>query len=163
MRIQIVGISLLALLPVAVPAADRYEPSKGQGYVFYGPGRAPGGGTSQQMGVGAEGFVYRGLGIGAEIGYLFPSGGFSYGIGLASINGTYHLNRGRLAKVSPFVTAGYSLAFREGHENLYNFGGGVTWWMARRAGLRLEFRDYVWPGGNGGQHTPQFQMGFTFR
>ncbi|MBZ5594861.1 MAG: hypothetical protein LAP39_21660 [Acidobacteriia bacterium] len=161
---RIVGISLLVLIPMAAPAADSTEWYRGQGYVFYGPGRAPGGGTVQQIGGGGEGFLYKGLAAGVELGYLFPGGGISDGVGLLSVNGSYHLNRSHRAKFSPFVTGGYSLAFRGGYANLYNFGGGVTWWMTEHVGARLEFRDYVWSGcGCGGQHVPQAQIGFSFR
>ena len=154
------GTLLLALIPVVATPGESEQPYKGQGYVFYGPGRAPGGGTLQQIGAGGEGFLYKGLGAGAEVCYLYPSEGFTYGIGLLSVNGSYHFNRSRHAKLSPFVTGGYSLAFRGGHENLYNVGGGVTWWMARHVGVRLEFRDYIW---SGAQHSPQAQFGFSFR
>lgn len=161
---RMVGTFLLALIPMAAPAADSQESYRGQGYLFYGPGRAPGGGTMQQIGGGGEGFLYKGLGVGAELGYLFPAGGFTYGVGLLSVDGSYHMNRSRHARLSPFVTGGYSLAFRGGHANLANFGGGVTWWIAEHIGIRLEFRDYVWSGcGCGGQHIPQAQVGFSFR
>ncbi|HUJ23449.1 MAG TPA: hypothetical protein VLX58_18075 [Bryobacteraceae bacterium] len=159
---RILGTVLLAL--TAVTAGYSQEFYRGQGYIFYGPGHAPGGGVLQQIGGGGEGFLYKGLGVGGELGYLFPSGGFTYGLGLLSLNGSYHLNRSRHAKLSPFVTAGYSLAFRNGHANLLNFGGGVTWWMAEHVGLRMEIRDYVWSGCScGPQHSPQAQIGLSFR
>lgn len=157
---RIVETSLLALIPVLSLAADSEEPYRGQGRVFYGPGRAPGGGGLQQIGVGGDGFLYKGLGVGAEVGYQFPTEGFTYGIGLLSVNGSYHLNRSRRARLSPFVTGGYTLAFRGGHANLANIGGGVTWWMAEHLGIRLEIRDYVWPGA---QHSAQAMVSFAFR
>lgn len=161
---RIVGLSLLVLIPKVALAQDSTESYKGQGYVFYGPGRAPGGGAVQQIGGGGEGFLYKGLAAGAELGYMFPAGGISDGLGLFSLNGSYHLNRRYEAKLSPFLGSGYSLAFRSDHLNLYNFGGGVTWWMTKHLGVRLELRDYVWSGcGCGGQHIPQGQIGFSFR
>jgi hypothetical protein len=33
--------------------------------------------------------------------------------------------------------------FRDGHRNLFYFGGGVNYWAAPSLGLRLEFRDHV--------------------
>ena len=154
------GIFLLTLIPVMAPAANSEQPYRGDGFLFYGPGRAPGGGTLQQVGVGGEGLFYKGLGVRSEIGYQFPSQGFSYGIGLLSVNGVYHLIHSRRAKLTPFVTGGYTLAFRSGHANLSNFGGGVTWWMVDHVGLKMEIRDYVWPGGN---HSPQAMFSFSFR
>jgi len=164
MRTRIFGTFLLALIPMAALAADsEEEPFRGQGHVFYGPGQVPGGGgTLQQLGLGGDGFLYKGLAVGAEVGYQFPSEGFTYGYGLLSVNGSYHLNHNRHAKISPFITGGYSLAFRSGHANLANFGGGVTWWMAKHAGLRLEVRDYVWTCCNS-QHSPSVLVGVSFR
>ena len=156
------GAVLLAL--IAATAGYSQESYKGQGYIFYGPGRAPGGGTLLQIGGGGEGFLYKGLGVGAELGYLYAPGEFTYGLGLLSLNGSYHLNRSRQAKLWPFVTAGYSLAFRDGHASLLNFGGGVTWWMAEHVGVRMEIRDYVWSECScGPQHSPQAQIGVSFR
>ena len=161
---RMIGISVLLLIPLAAVGGESSEPYGGQGYLFYGPGRAPGGALVQQMGVGGEGFLYKGLAAGAEIGYLFAGGSIREGIGLLSVNGSYHLNRSHRAKFSPFVTGGYSLGFRNGHTNLAYFGGGVTWWMAEHVGARLEFRDYVWSGcGCGGEHLLQAQIGLSFR
>jgi len=39
-----------------------------------------------------------------------------------SLNGAYHFNRKR--KLSPFVTGGYTLAFRDGHANLVILAAG---------------------------------------
>lgn len=155
-----VGTLLLTLIPLVALAADPEQAYRGDGFLYYGPGRAPGGGLLQQLGGGAEGFLYKGLAVGADIAYQFPSAGFSYGIGLLSIDGSYHLNRNPHAKLSPFLSGGYTLAFHSGYANLANFGAGVTWWMAKHAGLRVEIRDYIWPGGN---HSPQALLGFSFR
>jgi hypothetical protein len=118
---------------------------RGQGYVFFAPGAVVEGGYgtgTAHFGGGGEGLIYKGLGIGAEAGYLTPWRDFSLGIGLASANGSYHFRRNRT--VSPFVTAGYSLAFRNGHANLVNFGVGLNWWFANKVGVRLEFRDHIY-------------------
>jgi hypothetical protein len=150
----------LLIATVAASAAYSQQTYQGQGYFLYGIGRAPGGGTAQQIGGGGDVFVYKGLAAGGELGYLYTSESFAYGVGLFSANGTYYFNRKVIARFSPFVSAGYSLAFRGGSANLYNFGGGATWWMARHVGIRLEFRDYVWPGS---EHSPQFRVGVSFR
>jgi hypothetical protein len=157
-------VSLLVLVPLAATAQDPSSTSGGQGYVFYGPGTVQGGGIIQQVGGGGEGFLYKGLAVRGELGYMFPSEGFSYGIGLISANASYHLTRSVKAKFVPFVTGGYSLGFRDGFANMYNFGGGVTWWMNRHLGVRMEFRDYVWPiRGCGSEHLPTAQFGISFR
>jgi hypothetical protein len=79
-----------------------------------------------------------------------------------SANGLYDFGRTRSAKISPFLTAGYSLAFREGTANALNFGGGIHYWFARRFGLRMEFRDHVSPDG-WNEHFWQGRVGIGFR
>jgi len=153
-------ITALLIATLAASAAYSQQTYNSQGYVLYGIGRVPGGGTVLQIGGGGDGFVYKGLAAGGELGYTYLPEGIAYGVGVLSLNGSYYLNRRTTARLSPFVSGGYSLAFRSGHENLYNFGGGATWWMARHVGIRLEFRDYVWPGP---EHSPQFRVGISFR
>ena len=138
---------------------------RGQGYAFFAPGGVFGEGGhtgTGHIGGGGEVLFYRGIGAGAEIGYLLPCGDFSSGIGILSADGSYHFMRGR--KVSPFLTAGYSLGFRNGHGNLVNFGGGIHWWMKERLGLRLEFRDHVYGiGASMPVHFLGGRIGIAFR
>jgi hypothetical protein len=128
---------------MAAPAGSEKE-HHGQGYVFFAPGATFAGGQhigTMHFGGGGEVLPYKGIGIGGEIGYFTPWEDFSAGFGILSANGSYHFLRNR--KVSPFVTAGYSLGFRDGSINLVNFGGGINWWFANRLGLRLEARDHI--------------------
>ena len=139
---------VLAAIAQAESFASETESAKthrGQGYFFFSPGAVCLDGRCSQrvhFGGGGEGLVYKGLGLGAEVGLLAPWRSFSESIGMFSANGSYHFQRDR--KVSPFVTAGYSMGFREGHINLVNFGGGINWWMNDKVGLRLEFRDHIY-------------------
>lgn len=55
----------------------------------------------------------------------------------------YHFVHGKDIKLDPFVTGGYTLMFRNGHVNLFNFGGGLNCWFSHRLGVRLELRDQV--------------------
>jgi hypothetical protein len=130
------------------------------GYAFFAPGGATSGGytvATYHAGVGGEGVFRNGIGIGGEVGYLSTRRDFDFGFGLASLNGSYHFNKN--ATVVPFVTGGYSLAFRSGTANLGNFGGGVNWWFWPKLGVKIEFRDHV--------HTDMqwwgFRFGVTFR
>ncbi len=88
--------------------------------------------------------LFKGVGVGAEIMMLGPSGGFTdeY-LGAFSLNGVYHFASSgeRARRLSPFVTGGYTLYFRNGSENLWNIGGGVDYWLSRRVGIRGEVRD----------------------
>jgi hypothetical protein len=115
---------------------------------------------TMHTGFGAEGLVYKGLGIGAELGYLSPWRSLGAGIGLLSLDGSYHFKRHR--QISPFVTGGYSLGFRSGAENLINFGGGVNIWLRNRLGIRLEARDHIIPEYAGTQCL-SLRIGFLFR
>lgn len=146
-RSILIAFSLL-LIPLGGKAQES-QPPRGTANAFFGAGGAFANGSRAgvlQFGAGGEGRIYKGLGAGAEIGYLHPTESFTSGFGLLSTNGTYHFWTGRSSqKLVPFVTAGYSLAFRDGRANLANFGGGVDYWFREHAALRLEVRDHVWP------------------
>ena len=151
--------ALVLLLPLSLIAQNNEY--RGQGYLFFAPGALTGSGNTQgtfHIGGGGEGFLYRGLAGGAEIGYLASWKG--EGIGVLSLDSSLHFNR--RAKLSPFVTGGYSLLFRSGHANGVNFGGGVNWWIGERMGIRLEFRDHFQTQFTD-IHYPGFRIGFAFR
>ena len=148
--------------------------SRGQGYFFFavGSGNIGPNGTSQKdlhVGAGGEGFIDKGLAIGAELGPVGPSsarsgpitlGWVDYAIPLGSANLSYHFLPSTIdRKFEPFVTAGYSLFFRHGTFHGYNVGGGVNAWMNKNAALRLEGR--VHSAYN--YHFAGFRIGMTFR
>lgn len=139
------GMKLIIFLLVPLAAlAQESEENRGLGYAYFAPGvSSPGGTGTFQVGAGGEGLVYKGLGVGGELGYVGPWNTARDGLGVASANGSYHFSRDK--KLVPFVTGGYTLFFRSGHANLFNFGGGVDYWFRERLGLRLEVRDQVWP------------------
>ena len=134
---------------------------RGQGYVFVAPG-----GTSPQtratvhFGAGGEALVHKGLGVGAELGYLAPTDGD--GFGLFSANASYHFLRSSGQKLVPFVTGGYSLGFGSETASFANFGLGLSYWFRSRMGLRVEFRDHV-RSGDGTVHFWGFRLGLAFR
>lgn len=165
MRRLILGILVLTLVP-SLALAQGKENHNFQGYVFAAPGGVSFAGNTAatfHAGIGGEGLVYKGLGLGGEIGYLFPTRQPGEGIGIASVNGSYHFtNEDRSRKVVPFVTAGYSRAFGQGGANLINYGGGVNWWMRERLGLRLEVRDHVTTDTPRG-HFWQVRVALAFR
>jgi hypothetical protein len=138
------GLSIFAFAGDLKNERENTSRAAGQGYVFFAPGAIVAKGSSPglaQFGGGGEALIYKGAGIGAELSYVTPWSSYSAGIGLFSLDGSYHFARSR--KISPFVTGGYSLAFRQGHINLVNFGGGVNCWISNRIGIRLELRDHV--------------------
>ncbi len=162
---------VLGFILILIPAAARAQSSEGtkaQASVFCAPGALTGGGATTStvhFGGGGEALVYKGLGVGAEIGYLTPWDSFGDGIGIFSANGSYNFfPRHGEKKLVPFVTGGYSLFFRSGSANGFNFGGGVNWWLKPKLGLRLEFRDQVWPGRyDSAAHFFEFRVGLAFR
>ena len=146
---------LLMILTISATAQHR-----GQGYVFAAPGGVErGGDATLHFGVGGEGLIYKGLGAGAELGFMGPPRYMEEGFGVFSVNGSYHFRRDQ--KLVPFVTSGYSLFFRNGSASLVNFGGGGHYWFHDRLGLRVEFRDHVQP--NPTVNFWEFRFGLSFR
>jgi hypothetical protein len=136
------------------------------GYVFAAPGGIVGsdGGTGTlHFGVGGEGLIKGGFGVGGEIGGLAPVRSFREGFGVFSAGANYHfLNASKSGKVVPFVNGGYTLFFREGVANGIHFGGGANYWIKERVGLRFEVRDHLavqYPE----YHYIGFRFGLTFR
>src|SRR5262249_49796773 len=115
--------------------------------------------------------IYKGLGIGAEVGPLFPwsveHSGYGYGFGrfdyvkgLGSVNLSYHLLPATAnGRRELFVTAGSSILFRAGYVIGLNVGGGMNLWVKPKAALRLEIRDYQ----SFSDDTVSFRIGMTFR
>lgn len=153
---------LLPLLLSALAIAARAQHS--HGYLFVAPGGASSSGSTSgtiQIGAGGEAVFARGIGAGAELSALGPTSSFSDLIGVLSLNGYYHPARSE-GRLDPFVTAGYSLGFRSGHINLFNFGGGVNYWFHPKIGLKLEFRDHIHSDG-GTIHYWGVRVGLDFR
>jgi hypothetical protein len=164
MRRMMLIMFVMTLAP-SIGTAQSEKEHRGQGYVFVAPGAISSSVTTATLhfGVGGEGLVHKGLGIGGEIGYLGLARGLQEGVGLFSANGSYHFkNASASGKLVPFVTGGYSLIFREGKTNGVNFGGGVNYWFREGVGLRLEFRDQAFTQGETA-HYYGFRIGLAFR
>ena len=158
-----IAIIAIVLIPASA-LAQTGETPRGWGYGFGGIGGMSGGfgSTMAHVGAGGEGLFYKGLGAGAEIGYLAPTRSFGDGIGLASVNVAYHfVGTGSKQKVVPFVTGGGSIAFRQSAAGGANFGGGVQYWMKDRVALRFEFRDHIFSSDS--PHFYAFRAGIAFR
>jgi hypothetical protein len=138
----IFAILLAVLLPFA--AAAQSKEWRGQGYVFVAPTSATEGGFGLHIGGGGEGLVYKGLGVGGEIGYVDSVEGLRDGFGVLSTDISYHFTKAtKSRKFAPFVTSGYSMLFRRSAVNSVSIGGGANWWFKDRIGLRLELRDHI--------------------
>ncbi len=158
--------SFAVLLLLVAPCQALAQPSERAflPFVFAAPGSISGGTTTLHFGGGFETIFLKGIGAGAELGYLGPLSALDYGIGVLSLNGIYEpLKRGR--RVTPFVTGGYSLAFREGTGNALNFGGGFNYWMRDGMALRVEFRDHLpmYAGSIENYHLWGLRIGITWK
>jgi len=156
---------LLALVSLA-SGQDSEKSYSGHGYGHFAAGTCVrwGCGTLLSLGGGAEGFVYRGLAVGAELGYTWPSRHMHDGIYMLSANPAYHFKgAGRSRRVVPFVTGGYTGFFREGWANGFNYGGGVTWWAADHVGLRFEVRNHHAIPAVLDESLLMFRFGVSFR
>ena len=164
---KLIGIIALLLMVPALAQAQSADPRyAGQGYFVYGFGTGTGAYTHPlmwQVGGGGEGFLYRGLGVGAEAGIVFwdsvtASGDLSFHFGR-------HAHRGKL---DPFVLGGLSFVgpTEKGGgrgSSALNFGGGATIWLDEHAGLRLEFRDIAGAQYWSFDHYLSWRVGVTFR
>ncbi len=152
-------IASLGLLVVSCQA----QTYKGQAYIFVAPGtQTVGDEYITHIGAGGEYFLKRGLAAGGELGYLGLNRAYNKGFGVLSGDVSYHfLSARKEAKLVPFITGGYSLGFHGGAMNLVNFGGGISWWIGRKHGLRLEIRDHYDPRWD--QHYTGLRIAWTFR
>jgi hypothetical protein len=132
------------MVPCALSAQNAEPQPRGEGYLFLGVGSGTGLPRFEHVGGGGEVLLFRGLGVGGELGAMGRPGD---GVGLFSIDPSYHfLHAHGKSKLVPFIEGGYTRAFgNKGspYPNIFNFGGGVHYWVFKRVGLRLEFRDYV--------------------
>ncbi len=160
-------IIVFAVLITVVLSLDVHcQEQRAQGYLFVAPGAFSCGGCSQQgtlhAGGGAEVFLVKGLGAGAEVGYLGRMKQNVGGFGVLSTNVLYDLSRGKNWKWHPFVTGGYSLLFPGDTANAFNYGAGFNYWFRPYGGLRIEFRDHILTE-NTRLHYMGMRIAFTFR
>lgn len=162
MRRWIWIVILSAVMPGLAIAQTQNE-HRWYGNVFFAPGIATDGegvGATLHVGVGFDRFLYRGFGVGAEVGYAGAAISPALGAGVMSVNTAYHFRRDD--KLVPFVTGGYSLLFRSGTLNAMNIGGGFNYWFREGLGFRLELRDHV-AIPDKSAHAVGLRIGLTFR
>jgi hypothetical protein len=154
--------ALLSMLPSPCAAQKSYS-SHAQGYLFVAPGLWTHESTvsgTLHFGGGGEAFIHKGLAAGAELGYVVPWRAPGDGIGMLSLDASYHVPKG--SQLAIFVTGGYSLGFCSGTANFLNFGGGATYWFKRKEGVRFEVRDHVYTASSRTNYL-DFRLGFAFR
>ncbi len=155
-------ISMLVLIFVVGTCSAQ---NAAQGFIFAAPGGATGGSSTLHLGGGLETFLNRsGFALGGDLGYLAPMTHMGSGIGLLDLDAGYHFAL-QDKKVTPFLSGGYSLGFRDGAFNAFNLGGGVNFWMTHKTGLRIELRDVKHPetSTRAGFSYVNVRIGLTFR
>jgi hypothetical protein len=156
-------ILLIVMAGLAAPLGAETvgdKPYYGSGYAVLGLGSCVHGVGNVSVAAGGEGFLYRGLTLGGEIGHYRFVERSSSGFGIAGVNAGYHfVNRRRPGRVEPFVSGGLAAAFRSAVTPGVTFGGGVNYWFSRRVGVRLEGRGY----GFAGEAIAKFGVGISFR
>ena len=183
MKELIAAAALLFLVPALASAQNTDHRDPGQGYLFYGvaAGIIPGGNSDmpwgveyvypvdmrvQQLGLGGEAFLHKGLGAGGEVSHASWAGNNAAWIVSGDLS--YHFRRhARRGGVDPFVLGGVSFVrFREtaqGHTSpAGNFGVGANVWLAKHAALRFECRDVVGADSWSFSHVVSFRIGVTF-
>ena len=152
---------LIAAALLLAPAARTEERYSGQGTVTAPFAVNPDFRTVMGVVGGGDAFLYRGLALQGEVGYLFSRRDFAEGFGVASVGPAYHFtSRRRSQKLVPFVDGGYTLAFRSGTASLWHVGGGATWWFHDRVGAQFGVRNYT----HQTEHwLTMLRVGFAFR
>jgi hypothetical protein len=139
-------------------AQDTDHPPRGLGYVFAGGGTRLG----LTTGFGGEGYIYKGLGLGAELGAAGVLADSNKLTGVGSADASYHFFHRKIrGNASPFVAGGYTSFFGHNvdmggtsfghHKPLltqgFNLGGGVDLFPKKHFGVRFDVRYY----GHGGR------------
>ncbi len=154
MRKLILKAALLLAVPALVSAQDTDRQPRGQGYVFAGAGTHQMGPTA---GFGVEGYVYKGLGVGAELeatGIGTTTNFNSNIIGVGSADLSYHFFPKKIqGNVAPFAAGGYTNFFGQdvflqypgprspgNFTHGFNLGGGVDLFATKHAGVRFDVR-----------------------
>ncbi len=156
MKRLITAACLLVMIPGVALGQNSDHPPRGQGYVFVGGGSHK---MTPTVGFGGEGYIGKGVGLGAELGV----GGLSTAsdpntmLGLGSLDASYHFfPKKAVGNAAPFVSGGYTVFF--GHNTIinggkdlttngFNIGAGVDALATKHLGMRLDVRYY----GHGGR------------
>jgi hypothetical protein len=168
MKTLIAAAALMFMAPGLASAQEVGHQYRCQVYAFIGQGTYSDDYGLQRIdhvGGGGEVRLFKGLGVGSELGAMGRPGD---GVGLFSIDPSYHFRpSSNKSKLVPFVDAGYTRTFGNRYftysQNLFNFGGGIYYWPFKRVGLRADFRDYVDHGRLVTTHYPAFRISLALR
>ena len=170
MKKLIATAALIFVVPDLGVAQDADHQYHGQGYIFFTMGASAAYGEQfvDGGGFGGEGFLYKGLGLGFELGFAHNEHGGTTAVPSMDVSYHFYGNRAR-ARFDPFVLGGISGEFPTIDQGrgapAANIGGGVNLWLQNHAALRLEFREHVsrYGGGDLGPSYLAFRVGIWFR
>ena len=123
------------------------EEFRRQGYAVYAPAVASSGYFSNDIQgafVGGDFLFYKGLGANVDGGgYFLPREGG--GIGAFSPSVTFHAQKIGKGRIVPFASTGPTfLVGGDGSSlGIWQFGGGATFWVKPRFGIRAEVRHHT--------------------
>jgi len=160
--------TILAMTLLSIPAWPQAQPAvkpfkyNGYGYTFFSTGACRHGYANVGVGGGGEGFIWRGLTIGGEVGYYRFPADRNAGYGVATLGPGYHfVNRDKLAKWDAYVGVSVlGLGFAPGGlAPAGGLGGGVNYWFKEKFGLQtgVQFQAI------GEEPLVLFRIGLTFR
>ncbi len=155
--------TILALSAVA-GAQNTDKPFKynGNGYTYFSAGACQHGYANLGGGGGGEGFVWRGLTLGGDVGYFKFPADYNNGYGVATLNVGYHfVDRTRPKKLDPYLDfTVLGVAFKPGSSTgAGHLGGGVNYWFKERIGLHTGVQVQI----VGEDAVASFRVGLTFR
>lgn len=161
------GALVLAMaLATGLPAQETERPERlfqynGNGQVYFASGVCQHGYKHLGIGGGGEGFVWRGLTVGGDLGYHQFVDDVNFG--LASLHVGYHfVDRQGPKKLDPFVNFSPLGAYFAGggFGSAAGVGGGLNYWFNEKIGLRTEVR-YQALGAD--ESLIVFRLGVNFR
>lgn len=161
----------LALASHSAFAQNVFKKPRPSAFSYVAPGGVAvnqGGSSSLEIGGGGNVFIYRGLGLEADVGALRFGSRDAQGqrvhrwTGMFTLDVIYAFQWSAEQKVCPFLIAGATGIPVFDVSGGYNFGGGIHYWFGRNYGLRMEFRDHV-RSGIRTYHDIQARIALAFR
>ena len=117
-----------------------YLTSNGYGYTFFAAGGCSHGYANIGAGGGGEGFLWRGLTLGGDIGYFDFPADRSSGYGVMTLNlGWHFVDRSKPKKLDPYLgltVLGGALGSCE-FQAAGHLTGGVNYWFKDRLGMQV--------------------------
>lgn len=156
----------LLIVPALLAAQQPEKPFRydGLGYVSFGAGRCQHGVTNVSVAGGGEGFLVRGLTLGADVGYyrFVERNPFSWGA-LELTLGYHFADRKKRKKLDPFVSLsalGIAVGGCGCSAAAGSLAGGLNYWFKERIGARSEVRVHVV---GRAEAIMLFRIGLSFR